>query len=209
MNWDTNTAFALTISAPDGKKFAVTVPPGARAGFDAFLWWEAGDRGGFSGSGRIGVSFENLEGSAPDFYESDAVLSSSHGFFGVADLESTLITEDLAFTAMTIYGYVSPQVTGSGTRTWVPHHESRLMIYNRDPAVTVAIVAVENPSPQTATGLPMLRINAAANGSIIVTFSGALQFAASPGGPFQDVPGKPQGSYTAPAGVTQFFRARN
>jgi len=62
INWDTNGQFALTVSAPAGKRFLVHLPPGGGAvGFRGFLWWEStgdgsGPQGGvtasFSGPGR-------------------------------------------------------------------------------------------------------------------------------------------------------------
>src|SRR5437588_9007117 len=46
VNWDTNTQFTLTVSAPPGQKFSVHVPAGRAVGFGGFLWWEStrGDR---------------------------------------------------------------------------------------------------------------------------------------------------------------------
>ena len=179
------------------------------AQFGAFLWWETGDRGGFSGSGPVVVTFENLEGDAPNFYESDAVLSSSHGFFGIVDLESTPIVSDLAFTAMTIRGSVSPQVTGSGLQTFVPHNECSLLVHDLAGGATLTLVPVTDPQALAASSQPKVSISRNSNAEPVLYFKGVLQASASVGGPFEDVPGNPQSGYKIPAGSAQFFRVRN
>jgi hypothetical protein len=205
-NWDSHTAFEVTVRAPAGKKFQITIPPGTSAGFGGFLMWESGDRGGFSATGPISVEFANLEGSAPDFSESDAVLSDSHGFFGVFDLESTLIVSDLAFTSATIRGTVSPQVTGGGTRTFVAHRESFLSIYHTIAGPTVAIVDANAISASAA--VPNIAIDQKRDGELLLTFTGTLEVAPMPSGPFEDVPGNPQGSYAVAKESQHFFRVR-
>jgi hypothetical protein len=206
VNWDTNMAFEVTIAAPANKRFAVTIAQGGNARFGGFLWWEAGDRGGFSPSGPITVQFEELKGKAPDFSQSDAVLSSSHGFFGAMDMESSAVTKNFAFSAMKIRGTVSPQVTGLGERTFVPHHESILVISGDG----VNVELVPNEAGDVAAVIePAVAARAALNGSMILSFNGTLQSAPSPEGPYEDVAGNPQGSYITAGGSVRYFRVRN
>jgi len=144
VNWDTNTQFALTVSAPPGKRFLVRVPAGRAVGFGGFLWWES-TRGGFSPPGSVSVSFTGLEGTPPLFSESDSVLSDSHGFFGFVDLEGTTVTNDFAFTSIRLVGTIVPQVTGNGTEDYVPHLESSMQLFyqtleTNDPGRFVFIV---------------------------------------------------------------------
>ena len=208
VNWDTNTAFSVTFAAPEGKKFLVSTPPNSMAQFGAFLWWETGDRGGFSGSGYVSVTFENLEGDSPNFYESDAVLSSSHGFFGIADLESTPIVSDLAFTAMTIVGHISPQVIDVGTQTFVPHHECSLLVHDMGGGAALSLIPTDDHQVLAASALPKVTISRDAQGAPVLYFTGILQSATSLGGPFNDVPGNPQTGYKIPAGSSLFYRVR-
>jgi adhesin HecA-like repeat protein len=135
VNWDTNYQFKLTVTAPPGQKFLVEVPPGRAAGFSGFLWWES-TRGGFSPPGEVEASFTDLEGTPPQFTESDSVLSDSHGFFGFMDLEGTLVTNNFAFTSITLKGTVTPQYTGNGTETYLPHLHSSLAVYYSTPEST-------------------------------------------------------------------------
>ena len=125
-------------------KFLVTVPPDRSVRFGGYLWWES-TRGGFGGSGPVTVSFADLEGTAPEFTASDAALSDSHGFFGIVDLESSDITNSLAFTAMSLAGTITPQYTGNGAEGYVPHLESSLFLSywtteTNDPGSFVGIV---------------------------------------------------------------------
>jgi hypothetical protein len=179
------------------------------AQFAAFLWWETGDRGGFSGSGPVAVTFENLEGDAPNFHESDAVLSSSHGFFGISDLESTPIVSDLAFTAMTIRGNVSPQITGSGAQTFIPRHECSLFVHDMGGGAKLTLAPIEDPQVQAALATPKASITLDAQRVPQLYFKGILQTSSAVEGPFHDVPGKPQSGYKIPAGSAQFYRVRN
>ena len=203
-NFDSNDRFVLTVSAPQGKKFLVQVPTGQAVRFGGWLWWES-TRGGFSLPGPVEVSFRGLEGRPPDFSESDAALSDSHGFFGCIDIDSTAFTNDLAFTSMTITGIVVPQYIGSGRLDFSPHAGSSLSLFyttsqTEDPGRFVAIV------PATP---PLMRITREPNGDATIRFSGRLQRATDLQGTFDDVPGNPQGTYTIPNGsltTQQYFR---
>jgi hypothetical protein len=132
VNWDTNTQFTITVTAPAGKKFAVEVPPGSRVGFAGFLWWES-TRGGFSPGGTAAVHFENLEGTAPEFSGATPVLSDSHGFFGFMDLEGTTVTNRFAFTSLRLTGSVTAKFTGNGTENYTPHLGSSMHLYCSTP----------------------------------------------------------------------------
>ena len=59
---------------------------------------------------------------------------------------------------------------------------------------------------------PSLSIRIETNGDATVTFSGVLQSGATIHGPFENVQGNPQQSYTIPKAslaASQFFRTRN
>jgi hypothetical protein len=165
VDWDTNTQFKLTISAPPGHKFLVAVPVGRAVGFGGYLWWES-TRGGFSDSGQVAVSFTDLEGTAPLFSESDATLADSHGYFGFVDLEGTRVTNSFAFASITLTATVPPQYTGNGTEDYSPHHNSSMSLFystpdSSDPGPFVSIVPVGtlpmievvDASPDTGTKL--------------------------------------------------------
>ncbi len=149
VNWDTNTQFVLTVSAPAGQKFQVHVPVGRAVGFGGFLWWES-TRGGFSPPGSVAVRFGGLEGTPPVFSGSESVLSDSHGFFGFLDLGGTTVTSDFAFTSITLTGTVVPQFTGNGTENYIAHHESSMQLFyttpeTNDPGRFVSLVPVDPP----------------------------------------------------------------
>jgi hypothetical protein len=154
VNWDANIQFKLTVAAPPDMRFLVTVPPGSLVRFGGFLLWES-SRGGFSPSGPVTASFADLEGTAPEFTESDAVLSDSHGYFGIVDLESTGVSNSFSFTSITLTGTVAPQYTGNGTEDYLPHLESAMSLSystteTNDPGSFVSIVP--------AGPLPMARM---------------------------------------------------
>src|SRR5579859_6966808 len=73
-DWDTNTQFTVTLSAPPGKMFFVHVPPEAGVAFGGSLWWES-TRGGNSPVGPVTQTFSALQGSAPTFTADEASLS--------------------------------------------------------------------------------------------------------------------------------------
>lgn len=216
VDWATNSQFRLTVAAPPGMKFLIVPPIGVPARFGGFLWWQS-VRGGLSPAREATVSFTGLEGTPPDFAESDSVLSHFDGFFGWLDVDSTEITNTLAFTSMTLTGVGGPWYTGFGVTTFTPHNESDLHIYYStsaasDPGPFAFIVPVSQPLPSpTVIVPPAVRVSVQPNGDMLITFNGVLQIADSPNGPFADVPGNPSGSYTVPnagSGNQQFFRTR-
>ena len=152
VNWDTNSQFVLTVSAPPGQKFLVQVPPGREASFGGSLFWES-TRGGSSPIGPVTVRFGGLEGRAPDFLGSDAVLSASHGYFGFSEITSSTFSGELAFTSISFTGNASPQYTGLGTEDYVLHQESSLQIFyttsdSTDPGPFVSLVTTAAPAPR-------------------------------------------------------------
>lgn len=160
VNWDTNTQFVLTIAAPEGHKFLVQIPDGHQARFGGYLIWES-SRGGLSPTGPVTVRFEGLEGEAPDFSESDAVLSTTHGFFGFYDITSSSFSGPFAFTSMSLTGNASPQYTGEGTESYSLHPYSLLQIGYQtfetvDPGRFVSIVPVGLVPPPEIQVVAML-----------------------------------------------------
>ena len=150
VNWDTNSQFVLTVAAPPKKRFMVQVPAGRAVAFGGFMEWES-TRGGSSPVGPVAVSFSDLEGPAPDFFGSDAVLSSSHGYFGFSEITSGAITNDFSFTSVTFTGNALPQYTGNRTENYVPHSASSLQLSyttsaTNDPGPFVSIASM-TPAP--------------------------------------------------------------
>jgi hypothetical protein len=100
----------------------------------------------------VAVSFEGLEGIAPDFAASAPTLSDSHGYFGFIRLESSPFTNDITFGSVTLTGTVVPQYSGLGELKFVPHHESRLsLVYTtpgtNDPGRFVSLVSDPHRAP--------------------------------------------------------------
>lgn len=211
VNWDTNRQFTMTVSAPPGKKFMVRLPPGRQAGFGGFMMWES-TRGGNSGAGTLDVSFTGLEGPTPDFSGATVVLSHSHGYFGYSDLEGNTFSNDLAFISITLTATIIPQYTGNGTENYIPHQESRMEIIYRtpetnDPGRFVFLV----PEDEPLVAAPTINAVLQPNGDVTITFTGTLQHAGEVTGPFVDVPGNPQGTYTIPSATLnapRYFRAQ-
>lgn len=103
--------------------------------------------GQISPVGPVTAEFEGLEGTPPVFSGSDAVLSTSHGFFGFFDLEGTTVANDFAFTAITLTGTVLPQYTGNGSENFIPHHESKLFLYSPAASTNLVTIVPTDPAP--------------------------------------------------------------
>jgi hypothetical protein len=212
VNWDANTQFALTVSAPAGQKFMVHVPSGKAVGFSGYLIWES-THGGSSGAGSAQVSFGGLQGTPPDFFGATPVLSDTHGFWGFTDLQGGSFSNDIAFTSITLTATVPPQFTGNGSENYSPDPECALQFSypttsTIDPGQFVTLVPVEQP----LTIPPSVALIRESNGDVTLTFTGILQSAAAIDASFDDVPGNPQGSYTIQKGNLEskrFFRTRN
>jgi len=197
VNWDTNTQFSLTVSAPPGHKFSVRVPPGQYVGFGGFkfglggfLRWESESTpGGFSPPGSVEVSFTGLEGTPPAFTHNStphSVLSDSHGFFGFMVLDSMLVTNDFAFTSIRLTATVTPQVTGNGTEDYVPHVESSMqLVYQtpetNDPGRFVFIVPAGTNTPPTNTNnvAPVVNLVHPTNGAAFRTSHSTIRLTAN------------------------------
>ena len=156
-----------------------------------------------------------MEGTPPDFSGSSATLSDSDGFFGF-DIQSTLFTNDLAFTAMTLTGTVLPE-PGFGQLTYNPHHQSSLVIryltsQAGDPGPFVSLVPVIQTLPQFAVIQSGIQMAMQPNGDLILNFvGGTLQSASDIHGNWIDVPGNPAGTYAIPKAdqtAQQFFRVK-
>jgi len=198
VNWDVNTRFSVTVTAPPGKKFMVRVPAGRAAAFGGFLLWES-TRGGFSGAGASQVTFGDLEGQAPDFSGATSVLSDSHGFWGFEDLEGGAFTNNLAFTSITLAADILPQFTGNGAENYSPHHQCSLLVSysmteTNDPGRFVSLVPIDEP----LSGAPSVSVSRQPNGDVKLSFTGILQVATSIDGTFEDVAGNPESTYTIP-----------
>jgi hypothetical protein len=214
VDWNTNSQFTLTVSAPPGMKFVVRVPDGQSAKFGGFLWWQS-TGGGVGPPGDVVVTFNGLEGTPPSFSESTAVLADSHGYFGFFDIDSTPFTSDLAFSAIVITGKPGPQYAASGALNFTPHYESSLQLVcttsgTNDPGPFVSIVS--QVGPLRIAPPPEAHVAIDKNGDFTIAFNGTLQSSADPSGPFEDVVGNPLGVHVIPkASQTsqQFFRTRS
>lgn len=217
VNWDTNSQFTLSIAAPAGEQFLVQVPPAQSAGFAGYLWWQT-TRGGFSPSGPVNVTFGGLQGTAPDFSGSSAQLSSSDGFFGCVNIQSSGFTSSIAFTSMTITGTVLSLPTGLGSLDFVPDPNSILELaytssQSTDPGPFVTLVPAGQPLSSSTQGPPALSLQVQPNGDIAVTYSGGvLQCATNSHGAFTDIPGNGTQTWTfckTNQTSQQFFRVRS
>lgn len=150
VNWSTNNQFKLTVSAPSGQKFCVHVPAGQAVGFSGVLEWDS-NGGEFSPAGLVEASFAGLEGTPPDFSNGSSMLSRSYGFFGFTNLNGTTVTNDFAFTSITLVGTAVPQYIGLGTENYTATQNSYLALYyettdTSDPGRFVYLVSA-NPLP--------------------------------------------------------------
>jgi hypothetical protein len=222
-DFDTHNQFVLTITAPPGQQFMVHVPDGQSVHLAALLDWQATNVSSYGPSayGTTVVSFGNLYGTAPGYFTQSAVLSQLHGFFGFNDIQSLAITNDLAFTSVALTATVPETNVGAGVLNYTPSSDDAFVFYyattqTNDPGPFVSLEQTAypigpEPDPVGAEPVPLVRITIGPNGDITVTFTGKLQSASQVNGPFTDVPGNPQGTYTIPKAslsVQQHFRAR-
>lgn len=213
VNFDTNNQFELTIAAPPGEQFAVQVPPGQSVSLVGDLRWDAFG-GGSSGDGTTTVSFAGLSGIAPDLGSLTAVLAPQHNFFGYNNLVSTPLTNDFAFTSMTLTGTVPSLDLGLGSLAYTPEAGSRLgfsyaTTATNDPGPFVSLQAA--PSPAISAALLGVGVTRQPNGDVTLTFSGTLQSSTNLSRGFADVPTYPRGQYTIPKSqmkATEHFRVR-
>jgi hypothetical protein len=219
-DFDGRHQFVLKITAPAGKRFVVNVPANRSVTLDGQLDWQGPNvlSNGPSEYGKTAISFDGLEGTAPDFVVQSAVLSQLHGFFGFDGIQSMTFSNDISFTSITLTATVADTEAGSGTLNYTPLSGDALSFYysttqTHDPGPFVSLVS-SGPVP-VALGLAVapasVSISAASDGTLVITFSGTLQSAAGPNGRFVDVPSNPQETYTIPKdslGAQQFFRAR-
>lgn len=210
-NFDTANQFVLRISAPPGKRFLIQPPAGqaVRFGSGLGLSWQGPKvlSNGPSHSGNLTVSFSDLQGTPPDFSASRTVLSEYHGFVGFNDIQSATFTNELSFTSMTLTATVPSANVGSGTIDYNPQSSALLLRYDTpltdDPGAFVFIVPALPP---------VLNMVLQPGGSVMVTFTGILQYANEADGVFEDVPGSPQGIYIiSKENLTghRYFRARS
>lgn len=209
-NFDVNNQFSLTVSAPPGYKFLIRPPPGQAVRFGGALNWQGNTTNGPSRDGTLAVRFDGLEGAPPSFSEARASLSDFHGYVGFNDIRSAAFSNELAFRSMTLIATVPALNIGSGLQNYVPSSDSGLVVdytttQATDPGSFVSLV------PHG----PILRLPVdlliQPNGDLTLTFTGTLQSSSNVDGPFSDVPGYPQGSYTIPKtslSERQFFRTR-
>jgi hypothetical protein len=208
VNFDENNRYVLKISAPRGKKFQIQPPAGQTVSISGTLIWGGNQTNGpndYYQYGTLSVSFDGLDGIAPDFSPDGPVLSRFHGVvsFGVS---STQFSNTIRFSSMTLAATVPNIATGQGSLNYTPSGDSSLIVGSptaRGPFLSLVSVPIAPP---------VLTIQPQSNGDIVITFRGILQFSSKLDGPFVDVPGNPRGTYTLPKvnlAVQQYFRARN
>jgi hypothetical protein len=205
-NFDDTNQFLLRISAPAGKLFRIHTPNGEPAFFygSSELWGDGGIAGG--ANGPVLTSFEGLRGNPPDFSGSSSFISPFNGSFGFSQITSTALTNDLLFSAITFTGALSPSYTNSGTLSYTPGANARLLVSYSPSDLT------DHGNFVSIIDQPTVQIMRGPNEDMVITFSGTLQSADSLNGTFSDVPGDPQGTYTVPQASLaehQFFRARS
>jgi len=206
-NFDTVNRFVLSVSAPVGYKIVIHPPVGQGVRFVGAIDWEGTSRSAPALCGVCIVTFNDLEGTAPNFGPSESVLSESHGFFGYHKIESSAFSNDVAFSSLTISATVPSLNIGYGPLDYVPLLDSALLltyttIETNDPGGFVSIVPANRPA---------IQITFEPNGDVTLNFTGTLQSADDLTGTFTDLAGKPEKTYTIPKGSLadrQFFRAR-
>jgi hypothetical protein len=204
-NFDTNHQFALTLSAPPGKRFKVHSPGGEPVKFFGGIEWNSGGNPGPGEIGSVTVAFGGLQGTPPDFSVSSSFLSGNHGSFGFYSIGSTELTNDLSFSSVTFTAAFSSPYTNSGTLRYP---------ISGNPTIGLSFQTPLTNDPGSFVSLvdePKLTIRLQPNGDVIVAFTGTLQSADSVNGTFQDIPGNPQGIFTIPRSNlmgSRYFRAR-
>jgi hypothetical protein len=214
INFDENNRYTLKISAPPGKKFQIAPPPGQTVMFGGSLFWcvncnQGADPNDYYQYGTLSVSFDGLEGTAPSFLQPPSTLSRLHGLVSFGSGSSVGPSDTIRFSSMTLAATVPNINTGQGALNYVPSGESRLSVsYSTsqasDPGPFVSLVLAPIP--------PTLTIQPQSNGDVVITFGGILEASSKVSGPFEDVPGNPQGTYTilkASLAAQQYFRARS
>jgi hypothetical protein len=211
----TNQQFALTIAAPEGKKFLVQPLPSQNARFAGHIVWSYNQFGGTPGAagyGTVEVSFANLEGTAPDFTGNQSMIGYYNGAFGYETISSAPFANSFSFTSMTLTATVSPPYINTEALNYIPRSDCILYVTSgttstNDPGYIVAIVPANE---SLARPLPsVLRTWTEANGDVTVRFSGNLEHSGSPTGPFTPITGK-HDVYTVPVasqGESRFFRS--
>lgn len=206
LNFDTNNQYALTISAPAGKRFLIH-PRGQSAHFGGEAIWElSGVNVGGGPTGSMTATFHGLSGTPPDFSPSRSFLLDYHGSFGFSTLASTPFTNDFSFRSITFSATFYSVYTNSGTLNYLPDNSSSFQLLTitsqtNDPGPFIFIV-----------DQPTLALRGQLNGDVTLTFTGTLQSANSVYGPYKDVPGNPAGTYTVPRAslvAQQYFRTRD
>jgi len=191
-NFDQADPISMTVSAPPGQKFVVRPPAGRAVRFSGSLKWGYNQNGGPTVPGPVAVSFTGLEGVAPSFAASGAVLAPYHGYFGFENIQSTEVTGELKFESITFTTSLSSSYTGSGTLNYSPITASTFgLLYQTteqtDPGSFVSLEAGATP--------PALSVTSAGPGQIQIRWTSAdtgfyLQEATSlPSVNWQFVPG--------------------
>jgi len=198
----------LKISAPPGKKFQIQPLAGQMVLISGTLFWTGNQTNGpndYYQYGTLSVGFDGLEGTAPEFSPDGPVLSRFHGLvtFGVS---STGFSNTIRFSSMTLAATVPNIATGQGTLNYIPSGDSGLVVRSPTSRGQFVSLVLAPIAP------PVLTIQPHSNGDIVITFRGILQSSSKVDGPFVDVPGNPQGTYTIPKSnlaLQLYFRARN
>ena len=130
-NFDANNQFTLTIAAPPGKKFHVHVPAGQSVKIDAYLDWQASDPFVYGPGeyGRTEISFGDLEGAAPGYYEYTSFLLAGDRSFGFGFIDSMAITNDLSFTSITLLATIPNTNVGPGLLSYTPFSDNNFEFY--------------------------------------------------------------------------------
>jgi hypothetical protein len=215
VDWQTNNQFVLTVSAPPGDMFLLEPGVILAGKFSGSLLWGS-NSGGFSSPGPVQVRLINLQGAGADFSQSYSLLSDSQDRFGFGMIDSASFVKEMAFTSMVITGTVVPQPGMGGAMVFAPDTNSTLAFIcatsqSIDPGPRVTIVPYNLRLQAPFEIAPTIQFAVDDAGDFVVTYSGTLQSATSPNGPFSDVYGHPLNAFVVPKAYQPprlFFRTR-
>ncbi|MDB6031439.1 MAG: hypothetical protein JWM16_1777 [Verrucomicrobiales bacterium] len=124
--WDIADHFTWRLMAPVGRKFYVRAPPNRAATLQGSLFWGAHYWGSGGYDGSVSVTFEGVEGVAPNVWGEAWMEPAAYGF-GVT-LHSESFTTPFAFSSMNVVGTLDGQYATALGQTYQGNWDSFLQV---------------------------------------------------------------------------------